>query len=354
MDLLLKLLPSTGTVIAVVLALVLSDRLLQRASKGAQRLRYQLLQLALTAIGALLIILVVPIGDTMRGQVLSLIGIVLTAAIALSSTTFLGNAMGGIMLNAVRSFRIGDFVKVETFFGRVTERGLFHTEIQTRERDLVTLPNLFLVTHPVQTIRASGTIISAELSLGYDIPHRNVEKQLIQGAEKAGLREPFVQIAELGDFSITYRVAGLLDDVKLILTVRSKLRACVLDSLHDAGIEIVSPHFMNQRVYPVEKSFIPKSQSVAERERADAAANQGATAEALVFDKAEKAETIVSLRVRSEELSKRSFELEELLKKASDDKKKESLKQELESLEQKRERIQQIIEEREERMEDEE
>jgi len=37
---------------------------------------------------------------------------------------------------------------VGDYFGRVTERGLFHVEIQTEDRDLATLPNMFLVSQP--------------------------------------------------------------------------------------------------------------------------------------------------------------------------------------------------------------
>ncbi|NNE08451.1 MAG: mechanosensitive ion channel family protein, partial [Gemmatimonadetes bacterium] len=259
MELLLKLLPTTGTLVFVVVALIVIDRVLQKASKGTNRLRDQLLMIALTAIGILSVILALPISNELRGQILSLIGIILTAAIALSSTTFLGNAMAGIMLNAVRSFRIGDFIEIRDSFGRVTERGLFHTEIQTRERDLVTLPNLYLVTHPVRTVRTSGTIISANVSIGYDAPHDHVEKNLLIGAEKAGLKEPFVQIAELGDFSVSYRIFGLLEEIKQIMTAPSRLRAKVLDSLHEAGIEIVSPTFMNQRVFDANRTFIPEA-----------------------------------------------------------------------------------------------
>ena len=47
----------------------------------------------------------------------------------------------------------------DTLFGRVTERGLFHTEIQTEDRDLVTLPNLYLVTNPVKVVRTFLTVL---------------------------------------------------------------------------------------------------------------------------------------------------------------------------------------------------
>jgi len=130
----------------------------------------------LTAAGLLIVILVIPMGDTMRGQVLSLIGILLSAAIALSSTTVPGNAMAGVMMRGVRNFRMGDFIRAGEHFGRVSEQGLFHTEIQTEDRELTTIPNLHLVTHPVTTIRTSGTMISTSVSLGYDVSRLRIEE----------------------------------------------------------------------------------------------------------------------------------------------------------------------------------
>ncbi len=354
MELLLKLLPTAGTLVFVIVALILADRLLEKASKGTSRLRDQLLMLALTAIGILAVVLALPISNELRGQILSLIGIVLTAAIALSSTTFLGNAMGGIMLNAVRSFRIGDFIEVKDTFGRVTERGLFHTEVQTRERDLITLPNLYLVTHPVRTVRTSGTIISASVSIGYDAPHDDVEENLLIGAEKAGLKEPFVQITELGDFSVVYRISGLLEEIKQIMTAPSRLRAKVLDALHEAKIEIVSPTFMNQRVFNEGHTFIPEvNQSAPDSSEEDSSSGGAGAAESLAFDKAEKAESIASLKERETKLKEQIFEAEEGLKKASEEE-KEQINENMAGLKTKLDRVQKVITVREERMENEE
>ena len=63
------------------------------------------------------------------------------------------------MLKAVRSARPGDFITVADLTGRITEMGLLHTEVQTEFRDLVTVPNMYMVTQPMQVVRASGTII---------------------------------------------------------------------------------------------------------------------------------------------------------------------------------------------------
>lgn len=298
MDTLTDLLPAALVVLIAVLSLVLVHRLLERgagASSG-DRFRNQVLMLTLTAAAVLLVILFLPMSDALRGQILSLLGIVISAAIALSSTTLLGNAMAGFMLRVVQGFRIGDFIQTEEHFGRVSERGLFHTEIQTENRDLTTLPNLYLVTHPVTTIRTSGTIVSARVSLGYDVPRREIEKLLIHAADTCGLGDPFVQVLELGDFSVTYRVAGLLSDVKQVLTVRSKLRASVMDCLHSGGVEIVSPRFMNQRVLSSERVFVP------ERSVPDPEATPVGTQEEVAFDKAEVAESLEALRARYRDL----------------------------------------------------
>jgi small-conductance mechanosensitive channel len=287
----LPLMPTVLVILLTGVALRLSRRILEKAPDAVTRgaFRIQIAHLAIWLVAVLLVLVVLPVDETLRGQLLSLFGIVLSAAIALSSTTFVGNVMAGVMLKAVRNFRTGDFLQVGDHFGRVTQRGLLSTEIQTEFRDLVTLPNLHLVTYPVTVIRTSGTIITTEVSLGYDVAHGDVETLLEQAAETAGLSEPFVLVTNLGDFSVTYRVAGLLEEVKQLLTVRSRLRKAVLDTLHSGGVEIVSPNFMNQRVLPLEQRFVPQGPKPPAPEEPQAAI------ESIVFDKADEAESLEQL-----------------------------------------------------------
>ncbi|HSG90265.1 MAG TPA: mechanosensitive ion channel domain-containing protein [Pseudomonadales bacterium] len=257
------------------------------------RYRRQISIVVASIAGIIAIIVVLPIGDDLRGQLLSLFGLVLTAIIALSSTTFVANAMSGMMLRSLDNFRAGDFIRVADHFGRVTERGLLHTEIQTEDRDVVTLPNLFLITQPVRVVLATGTLVSCDLSLGYDVPRTRATELLEQAASAADLEEPFVHITELGNFAVSYRVSGFLQDVRRMVSVRSALRAQVLDSLHDGGVEIVSPAFMNQRALDPAQPLIPAAAPTArtrgEVERSDD------RAEEIMFDKAETAQRVAEL-----------------------------------------------------------
>ncbi len=307
----------TVLVVAIIVLLNIMSRLLQKQPGEVQgrKFRNQLIMFGASFVGLLLVILGLPVDSATRGQLFSLIGIILSAGIALSSSTFIGNAMAGIMLKSVRNFRTGDFVKTDEVFGRVTERGLFHTEIQTPDRDLTTLPNLYLATNAVTVVRQSGTIIGATVSLGYDVHHTRVKELLLKAAESIGLQDVFVQVLELGDYSIVYRVAGLLTETKQLIAYRSRLRVAMLDSLHEAGVEIVSPQFNNARMLDPEKGFIPQPIRRKTSPAADAAPVE------VAFDKAEEAEGLDSWRKELSKLEESRKELQKETKAASESEK---------------------------------
>jgi small-conductance mechanosensitive channel len=255
----------------------------QKDLGGEKKFARQLVLLALTIFGILAIAVALPINESTRNQVIAFIGLVVSGVLAFSSTTIFANLMAGIMMRITRPFRAGDFIRVEGFFGRVAERGLLDTEIQTESRDLIAIPNTFLINHPVSVIRSSGTIVSVTISLGYDLHHSRIESLLVEAAANAKLEEPFVYVTDLGNFAVSYKVSGLLKETKHVLSARSNLYRSVLDVLHRDGIEIVSPAFMNQRPAPAEEPFIPP-------ERVPESATVTSSAEEIVFDKAEKAE----------------------------------------------------------------
>ena len=306
--------PALVTIAIAVVGLLIANWLLFRRRRDLSEegmFHGRIVMLLLACLGVVLVLIALPLKEATETGLFTLLGLLLTAVIALSSTTFVANAMAGWMLRAVRSFKPGDFVRVGEHFGRVTGRRIFHTEIQVE--DLTTLPNLYLISHPITVVRASGTIVSATVSLGYDNPHSVIEPLLVKAAKRAELEEPFVQIMELNDFSVTYRVAGFLPEVKQILTARSNLRAMMLDTLHDAKIEIVSPTFMYQRQTDGEaRSFPHQSRSYWQ----PTPQAEDKIPEELIFDKAEQAERLQQLGALREKLTAEADELEGQLKKA--------------------------------------
>jgi small-conductance mechanosensitive channel len=339
-DLSLAMLPSL-LVAAIIFGAFFGIRKLLRSHYAAlpgSYFKYQLIQLGVVLVGILAFVVMLPVGQTLRGQLLTLIGIVTSAAIALSSTTFIGNIMAGMMLRSLRKFRPGDFIRVADHFGRISALSLLHVEIQTEDRDLTTLPNLFLVTQPMTVIYESGTIIAAKVSLGYDLAHERIEECLLNAARKAGLEDAFMQILELGDFSVTYRIAGLLTDVRQLISARSRLHAHMLDELHGAGVEIVSPRFVNRRDLTGNRVFIP--------EQAEATVNaveHRIAAEDVVFDKAERAENVERMRERLAGLNESLQAMDDKISAAESAEQKDALKAAKQRMEAQLERLGKVI-----------
>ncbi|WP_334021299.1 mechanosensitive ion channel family protein [Alteromonas sp. S015] len=282
---LLPFVPLLVAMVSVVGVLIALHYLLlakQSHLTNEQKLPRQVGMLVLTIIGAVVIAMALPVSESTRNQVIALIGVLISGVIAFSSATMVGNLMAGIVLRVNRPFKVGDFIKVEGYSGRVTEMGLLDVEIQTESRELIAFANTLMVNSPVSVTRASGAIVSVDISLGYDIHHSIIEKHLLVAAESAQLSEPFVQVVGLGDFSVSYRISGLLTEVKSLLSARSRLHKAVLDALHNADIEIVSPSFMNQRPQPDGLKMIAKFPSHTKQEEA--------SPEDVIFDKAEEAE----------------------------------------------------------------
>jgi len=218
--------------------------------------------------------------------------------------------MAGLMIKSLRNARPGDYIRAGDHFGRISNMDLLHVEIQTEDRDLTTLPNLYLATNPMTVLRSSGTILHVAVSLGYDVQRNSVEDALLKAATETGLETPYVQILELGDFAVSYQVSGLLTEIEHLIGTRRKLRAAVLDELHAAGIEIVSPGYMNTRALNMASRSVPKTQAILTPD------DQQADPDAVAFDKAKLADGLSRLKHEYTEMSQELIGVENELKEA--------------------------------------
>ncbi|MDA9793280.1 mechanosensitive ion channel [Bacteriovoracaceae bacterium] len=288
--------PFTNTFISIVIFYSLHLIIKKNISKDRRNKKHaivgkQMFHLLIWLIFLVVATLSLPIHESTKGQLLSFMGILITAAIALSSTTFVGNAMAGFMLKANQDLVPGSFVSINDVEGRVTELGLFHCELQIENSDLVTLSNMYMVQNPFQIANDEGTFVYAEVSLGYDTPMSKIKASLIRALENTGLENCFVSVRDLGDYSVTYRASGQLFEVKNLVSKRSKLKESIFHELHLDSIEITSPSFMNQRVFNHTHKFIPKNKAVTRKLVEETPVD-------VIFDKAEEAQGIDKMRER--------------------------------------------------------
>lgn len=277
-------LPSIAAILVTILIVVIVrfvESKIWSSDVNEQRFRKQVYTFGLLFVGMLVAIFLLPEGSNQE-LAFSVIGLVVTGALAISSQSIIANGMAGLLLRSLKKFKPGDFIEVSDRVGRVTELGLFHTEIQTNDRDLTTIPNALMVNQPVKVVRSSGTIVSATISIGYDVGRHELKPLFLDAATRAELVDPFMQVVELGDYSVVYRVAGFLDAPERLLATRSKLQGAMLDALHEAKVEIMSPMFVATR--NTDDSIAIPHQRVVE-----AVVEEADPAEDRTFDKAEMA-----------------------------------------------------------------
>ncbi len=336
-------LPTVSAIAVAIILLIVVRIILNRRYHDKPELvfRRQLITMLISIGGLVAVIMALPIDGDKRWQLLSLLGLLLSAALTLSSTTLMGNILAGLMLRSIHAFKPGDYITMGDHFGRISEIGLLHVEIQNETRDLTTFSNLYMVTTPSTVTRSSGTIVSAEVSLGYDVARRSAIDALLNAAEQTELADPFVHIINLGDYSITYRLSGMLTDLKHLVSTRSRLREKMLDCLHEADIEIASPTIMTTRAYDPQRRLMPESIAAPDDTEVEF------KPDSIVFDKAEEAASLEKLREMDTASSEKIAEFEKELQVAESDSRRHKIEEHIEALRQRRQRLKLLIEKHE-------
>lgn len=285
----------------------------------ASNITKPLISIAIIFFGFIAFVISLGLEPDLQKEIISLLAILLSAGIALSSTTVLGNMIAGLMNSTMRRFQYGDMIRIGEHMGRVTKKGIFHTEIQAEDGNFVNLPNMYVARHPVKFTRNTNTLVSCTISIGYDEPRLKIEELLIKAARKAKInaKEPFVFISRLGDYSVEYKLHGFLKDSKDYFSACSRMKEQVIDQLHQNNIEIVSPAFVNQRILS-DKKIIGKS------DQKELTSNKSMAHDNLLFYDANKAGA----------LAKRKSELLEELKSEVDPEIIEKKKSEISCIEQ--------------------
>ncbi|MGB5660062.1 MAG: mechanosensitive ion channel domain-containing protein, partial [Thermoanaerobaculia bacterium] len=191
--------------------------------------------------------------------------------ISLGSTGVVNQAMSGLMLMYSRALRVGDWVHVGAVEGEVLQMGMVSTKVRTREGEDVTVPNAVVIakeTVNYTRFAKAGVRVNTTVTIGYDTPWRQVHALLEGAAEKtAGLRQeppPFVLQTGLSDWYPEYRLVAVIEDPSIRPLVLSDLHQNIQDLFNQFGVQIMSPHYINNPpepfVVPPERRSPPPAQ----------------------------------------------------------------------------------------------
>lgn len=97
------------------------------------------------------------------------------AALALAAKESIENLIGSFIIFSDKPFRVGDFVKVDSFQGTVEKIGLRSTRIRTLEKTFVTVPNKKMVDSVLDNLSLrTQQRVAIKLELAADTPSSSV------------------------------------------------------------------------------------------------------------------------------------------------------------------------------------
>ena len=183
------------------------------------------------------------------------VSVFLGVLLSFGSTSAVAHGVAGTILTYMRSYNIGDFVRIGDTVGQVVEKTLLVTRIETQKREIVTIPNGSVLGGVVVNYSGEadkgGVIFYTKVSISYSAEWQKVHQLLISAAQATPdiLQEPapFVLQANLNDFYVSYELNVFTSHPQNMQFIYSALHQNIQDRFNEAGIEINSPHYFSLR-----------------------------------------------------------------------------------------------------------
>jgi small-conductance mechanosensitive channel len=213
---------------------------------------YQILRILILAF---LVVVIFPYLPGSNSPVFQGISVFLGFLFTFGSMGSLSNIMAGLVLTYMRVFKINDRVKIGEVVGDVIEKSLLVTRIRTIKNEIISIPNSTVmsshtINYSSDTVQ-KGLILHTTVTIGYDVPWKDVYQALITAADRTDLLlkdpKPFVLQTSLDDFYVAYQINAYTKEPNRQATIYSDLHQNIQDTFNEAGIEIMSPHYRAAR-----------------------------------------------------------------------------------------------------------
>jgi len=209
---------------------------------------YQILKVLLLAF---MLIVIFPYLPGSESPIFKGVSVFIGVLFTFGSTGAISNIIAGLVLTYMRSFSVGDRIKIGEVTGDVIEKSLLVTRIRTNKNEIISIPNSAVmnshtINYSIDEV-GNGLIIYAEVAINYDVPWQKVHELGIKAALNVEYLEktpsPFVLQVSLNEFDVTYQINAYTKKTNLYAVIYSELNKQILDVFHEEGIELITTHF---------------------------------------------------------------------------------------------------------------
>lgn len=159
----------------------------------------------------------------------------------------IGNVFAGLAIQMERPFRVGHWITVANYEGRVTEVTWRATKIRTKSGNLVTVPNNVMAREAINNYSepVAPTRITVDIGASYNTPPNEVRDAIYSAVADAphvlAEPKPFVQLSDFAGSAITYRVFFWIQTFEQDEVARDEVRTAIYYTFQRRNIEIPYP-----------------------------------------------------------------------------------------------------------------
>lgn len=202
-------------------------------------------------LGAFMLVILFPYLPGSNSPIFKGVTVFVGVLFSIGSSNAIANMVAGIVITYMRPFKLGDFIKIGEVSGEVIDITALVVRLRTPKMEEITIPNATVLSSSSINFSANtttnGLVIHTTVTIGYDVPWREVHKALIAAAQRTDLVEkepqPFVLQTSLDDFYVSYQINAFTKSATKQALVYSNLHQNIQDCFNEAGIEIMSPHY---------------------------------------------------------------------------------------------------------------
>ena len=231
-------------VLALWLSATIEQRLLTRAfdDLSMRKVASNAMRVLLLVIGTLFALSSLGFDLT----TLSVVGGALGVGIGFGLQKLAANYVSGFVILLERSLRIGDFVRVDGFEGRVTDIKTRYTLVRASNGSESVVPNELLLTQRVEnlSLESRHLLQTCTFWVGLESNVEQVQGLLVRAALSAewvlSTPEPVALLAEVAPQGLRFNLNFWMEDpVNGQSLTRSRVNIAVLSALRDAGVVLV-------------------------------------------------------------------------------------------------------------------
>jgi len=197
------------------------------------------------------LVLIFPLLPESESAVFRGVSVFIGVLFSIGSSSVIANMVAGLVITYMRSFKIGDRIKVGDVFGDVVEKTLFVVRVQTVKKEIITVPNSLILSSNVVNYSTAaheqGVILSQNVDVAYDVKWERASKLLIEAALKTKHvlenPRPFVLTQTLGNSSVGYQINIYTKRPELQTVIYSEMNQNILDIFQQNGIEMINPTY---------------------------------------------------------------------------------------------------------------